>query len=157
MAGQYLYSATLAKVAAGTATATSYGAWCLDPVTNPVTIVEFGFGLDGSSAAQSFQVSLAIMTSPNSGTISVSSWADQRAPASTTTVTGGSAAAAGTVSSTLCGWAVQPFGGQIVLQYPLQREPGAASAATTQRIGLLYTNAASTVVNVTSYVVWSEG
>ena len=84
MAGQYLYSATLQGIAAGTASATSYGAWCLDPVTNPITIVEFGFSLDGTAAAKSFQVSLAVMTSPNSGTISVSDWPDQRAPASTT-------------------------------------------------------------------------
>ena len=156
MAGQYLYSATLQGIAAGTASATSYGAWCLDPVTNPITIVEFGFSLDGTAAAKSFQVSLAVMTSPNSGTISVSDWPDQRAPASTTTVTGGSAAAAGTVSSTLAGWAVQPFGGSLVLQYPLQREPGTAAGATTARLGLLYTNPAAAVVNVTSYVVWSE-
>ena len=40
MAGQYQYSAILQKVPAGTAAATTYGAWCLNPVTNPVTIVD---------------------------------------------------------------------------------------------------------------------
>jgi len=157
MAGQYLYSANLTKIAAGTASATQYGVWCLDPVTNPVTVVEFGFGLDGSSAAQSFQVSLVTQSAGNTGTISSLAWPDQRAPSATTTVTGNGTSAVGTTTGTLCSWAVQPFGGQIDIQYPLMREPGAAAAATTARIGLAYTNPGSTVVNLTSYVVWSEG
>ncbi len=157
MPGQYLYTASLAPVAAGTTASTTYGVWCVDPVTNPATIVEFGFGLDGSSAAQSFQVSLVVQSSANSGSLSSIAWADQRAPASATTVSGNGTAVSGTVTSTLARWMVQPFGGQIDIQYPLMREPGAAAAATTAQIGLVYKNPGSAVVNLTSYVVWSEG
>lgn len=158
MSGHYTYSVQTGSVSvAASATQTI---WLLDPVTNPVTVAEIGISFNASAATNPAQVTLYRATAVGSAagsTGTVSPWLDSRAPAATTT-----ALTALTTEPTtkvlLASWFIQPFGGLLVIQYPLMREPGDAAAATgTDRLGIQVNNQASTALSCVSYVVIDEG
>lgn len=157
MAGQYLYSVQTGSVALSASATKSM--WLLDPVTNPIIICELGISFDGSAAATAVRVDLYVVTtlgSPAGTTGTLVKWSDQSLPSATTTALTALSAEPTTVSI-LASWFLTPAGGLLDIQYPLNREPGTAAAATTNRLGLRCVTPSAVSPNAVSYVVLSEG
>lgn len=157
MAGQYTYSITTASTS--TTSGTTRSMWLLNPVTNPITVCEVGLSFDSSAAATAVEVDLYYTTSvgtPAGSTPTTVKWSDQNAPAATTTSLASLTTEPTTVVK-MASWFIQPFGGTWTIQYPLQREWGAAAGGTANRLGLRVITPSGVTPNVISYVVWEEG
>lgn len=155
MAGHYTYAAQTGSVAVVASTTRTL--WQLDPVTNPISLIEWGISFDQASASTAVRIDLVTQTTAGTASsLTVNKWMDQAAPSATTT-----ALQTYTVEPTLgvilASYFIQPFGGALVIQYPLMREPGTAAASTSNRVGLRYVSPSGVTPNVVSYVVWDEG
>ena len=144
----------------GLTAGTTQTIWMLSPVTNPLTIVEWGISFNASVSALPIQVDL--YTAASVGT-SAGSSASVRALGSTTTTATSTARVNFTVEPNpttkqlVQSWYVQSFGGVLDIQYPLGRENGAiGGSTTTDQIGLQVTSPAGIVVNALSYVWFEE-
>lgn len=156
MSGRYSYTVATGSVALSASATKSL--WLLDPVTEPFTICEFGLSFDSVSPATAIRVDLYCVTNVGSAAGSsgtVNNWQDQRGPNNTTTALT-NLTTEPTGVDILSQWFVQPFGGCLVIQYPLQREPGTAATATTNRLGLRCVTPSGTSCNSVSYVVFEE-
>lgn len=154
MPGNYTYSVTMAKTAL-TAAATK-SLVLINPVTNPIRLTELSVSFDGSAAAQGIQVDLyrvATLGSPAGTSTTAAKLTDDNAPAATTTALTALTAEPTTVT-VLRSWMVSPFGGLLVLQEVLDREPGAITAGA--RLGLRYTTATGVSPNAVAYMAFVE-
>ena len=157
MAGQYVYSVSMVSTSLSASATKSL--WLLDPVTNPITIVEWGVSFDQSSSSTAIEVDLYVVTSigaPAGTSTTPVKWLDQNSPVATTTALTALSAEPTTVSI-LASYFIQPFGGTWTVQYPLQREPGTAAGATTNRVGLRVVTPVGVTPHALSYVVFEEG
>lgn len=131
--------------------------WLLNPVTDFFVLAEFGVALDASAAAAGVGIELYRTTTLGSpaGTTATFSKVNRVGDAATPTTTGlVNLTTEPTAAEVLADWFIQPFGGVLDIQYPLQREPLGASAG--QRIGLRYVTPASVTPNYRSYVWLDE-
>ena len=140
------------------AAATTKSHWLLNPVSRSIKIVEISVSFDSAVSGASFAVELyrvVTIGSPAGTTwtpVKVNGQADS--PAATTTALIALSTEV-TASEVLAEWNIQPFGGNILLQYPQTREPFTAQAG--QRLGLrTSTPAGSTTCNSRSYVWFDE-
>lgn len=150
-----LYSTRTGSVAL-TASSTK-SLWLLNPVTDFFVIAEFSVALDASAAAAGVGIELYRTTTLGSpaGTTATFSKVNRVSDASTPTTTGlVNLTTEPTAVEILADWFLQPFGGVLDIQYPLQREPIGASAG--QRIGLRYVTPAAVTPNCRSYVWLDE-
>lgn len=156
MAGHYYYAAQTGSVTLSSATTRTL--WQLDPVTNPVTIIEWGISFDASASSTAVRVDLLTQTTAGTASsLTVIKWSDQNAPSATTTAQQTFTSSEPTTGVVLASYFIQPFGGNLIIQYPLTREPGTAAAATGQRLALRYVAPSGVTPNCVSYVVWDEG
>lgn len=126
--------------------------WLLNPAADFFVLAQFGVALDASAAAAGVAFELYRTTTLGSptGTTATVVKVNRVGDAGTATTTGLTALTAEpTAVEVLAEWYVQPFGGVLDMQYPLQREPLAAAAG--QRIGLRYTTPAAVTPNCRSY------
>lgn len=132
--------------------------WQLNPVADFFVLAQVGISFDASASSAGVAIELYRVT-----TLGTAPTSTQVTPTKINRV--GDAAAATTTGWTLpnvepttvevlADWFVQPFGGLFDWQYPLQREPIAASAGG--RIGLRYITPASVTPNCRSYVWFDE-
>lgn len=127
--------------------------WLLNPVSDFFVLAQLSLSFNASAASATVAVELYRTTTLGTPTgttatfVKVNRVADAAAPTTTglTNLT-----AEPTAVEVLADWEVQPFGGLVDMQYPLQREPLAASAG--QRIGLRFTTPAATTPGARSYV-----
>lgn len=118
--------------------------WSVRQGSRSLTICQVSLSLGYSAAASGMLVSLNAYTGTLPGTGAAATpqkWHDLTEAAATATaeINGTSVA---TIASTGPQWYVQPFGGILDVQYPLQREPGLDAAGTTAMWSLVLTNAA---------------
>src|ERR1051325_4044119 len=146
-----LYSVKTGSVAL-TANATK-SLWLLNPASDFLLVAEVSVSMDASATAAGVGFELYRVTTI--GTPAGSSYTPVKvnrqgdaAAATTTALT--SLSAEPTAVEIICEWFIQPFGGLLVLQYPLGREPLAAAAGN--RIGLRYITPAGVTPNCRSYV-----
>jgi hypothetical protein len=157
VAGVGIYSVATGPVALTAATTQSM--WLLDPVTKGICLTEIGVSFDASATSTAIRVETYVVTSLGSpaGTAgTIVKWIDQNLAAATTTALTALSAEPTTVTA-LQQWYVQPYGGTLVVQQPLGREPGAAAAATTNRLGLRCITPSGVSPNCVAYVVFQEG
>lgn len=131
----------------------------LNPVTNPIKIITLSVSFDSAVAQPGFAVELyrvVTLGSPVGTTgvqAKVSGVADVITPATTSLI---ALSTEPTASETLLDWWIQPFGGLIDKDLPLDREVFAPGAG--QRIGLrCSTPAGSTTCNGRGYLWFMEG
>lgn len=150
-----LYGTRTGSVAL-TASATK-SLWLLNPATDFFVLAQFSVALDAAAAAAGVGIELYRTTTLGSpaGTTAtfpkVNRIGDAAAPTTTGLV---NLTTEPTAVEVLADWFLQPFGGLLDMQYPLQREPLAAAAG--QRIGLRYTTPASVTPNCRAYVWFDE-
>lgn len=120
-----------------------------------VTVKQIGFSLGGTAVAAALQVGLNVYSAAatGGGTVTPMKWMNQSEPAPTTSCRTLDTAPGALVASGPQ-WQVQPLGGLVDIEYPLDAEPG-MDAATSDYIGLAV--AASTVsYPFSAYVVFEE-
>lgn len=131
--------------------------WLLNPATDFFLIAQFGVSFNASASSSTVAVELYRTTTLGTptGTSATFTKINRVGDAASPTTTGlVNLTAEPTAVEVLADWEIQPFGGVIDIQYPLQREP--LSAAGGQRIGLRCTTPASTTPGVRSYVWLDE-
>lgn len=132
---------------------TAKSLWLLNPVTDFFVVAQVGVSFKVSAASDTTLVELYRVTTLGTpaGTTAVFTKINRVADAAAPTTTGlTSLTTEPTAVEVLADWEIQPFGGLLDIQYPLQRELLAASAGG--RIGLRCTAAAATTPSVRSYV-----
>ena len=114
------------------------------------TIVEFGVSFDGVTAsAVPVLVELCSSTQATSGTSTAGTLTQLRGRTTTVGATAGiNYSAEPTVLTAIKQWLVTPYGGNLVIQFPLGREPE-ADATTNKGIAIRVT--APAAVNVRAY------
>ncbi len=114
----------------------------LDPVTNEAVLSQISISLDGSAAATGVQIDLYRATTYGSpaGTTGMGNKLDPITQAATTTALTALTTEPTTVA-VLDSWMVQPFGGLLVVQFPLGREPKMQAATANTALGIRYTTA----------------
>ena len=102
------------------------------PSGRSLTIKEISFSLGGTASAAALPVALCAYTSAASGggTVTPMKLGNQSIPNPTTSCRTLDTTA-GTLLATGPQWQVQPFGGLIDIQYPLDVEPGMDAAASS--------------------------
>lgn len=151
-----LYSTRTAGAITLAAAATK-SLWLLNPVTDFFVLAQFGVSFNASASSATVAVELYRVTTIGTpaGTaatmVKVNRVGDAAAPTTTGLI---NLTTEPTAVEILADWEVQPFGGLIDIQYPLQREPLAAAAG--QRFGLRVTTPAATTPGVRSYVWYDE-
>jgi hypothetical protein len=131
--------------------------WLLNPATDFFVLAQFAVSFNASASSSTVAVELYRTTTLGSPTGTTATFAkvnrvgDAAAPTTTGLV---NLTAEPTAVEVLADWEIQPFGGVLDIQYPMQREPIAASAG--QRIGLRCTTPAATTPGVRSYVWFDE-
>lgn len=131
--------------------------WLLNPATDLFVMAQMGLSFDASATSAGVGIELYRTTTLGTpaGTTATFSKIQPVADATSPTTTGLTALTVEpTAVEVLADWFVQPFGGLIDLQYPLQREPMAAAGG--QRIGLRYVTPASVTPNCRAYVWFNE-
>lgn len=131
--------------------------WLINPATDQFVIAQMGISFNASASSATVGIELYRTTTLGTPAGTTAVWtkiqpvADAAAPTSTglTALT-----TEPTAVEVLADWEIQPFGGVLDLQYPLQREPTAAAAG--QRIGLRYVTPAGVTPNVRAYVWINE-
>lgn len=110
-----------------------------------VTIKEVSFSAGGTAVAAALAVSLNIYSSASSGggTVAAGKWLNQSIPAATSNYRTLDTTP-GTIVTSGPSWQIQPLGGIVDVQYPLDAEAGMDSA-TSDYIGIAVIN------NGTSY------
>lgn len=151
-----LYAVKQGGFSHGAATTKSH--WLLNPVSRSIKIVELCVSFDSAVSGAGFAVELYRVTTIGSaaGTtytpVKVNGGADVAACATTALIALGTEP---TAVETLAEWMVQPFGGNVLLQYPQTREPFTAQAG--QRLGIrTSTPAGATTCNSRGYVWFDE-
>lgn len=131
--------------------------WLVNPATDFFLATEIGISFDASAASAAIGVELYRVTTIGSAAgasytpVKVNRQGDSAA-ATTTALT--ALTTEPTAVEILAEWFLQPFGGVMVLQYPLGREPLAAAAGN--RIGLRYITPAAVAPNARSYLWFDE-
>lgn len=120
-----------------------------------LTVKEISFSVGGSAVAAALPVSLGVYSSAASGggTVTPARWGNQSIPAATTSARTLDTAP-GTVVSLTASWQLQPLGGLIDVEYPLDAEPG-MDAATSDYIGIQVINQGVSYP-YSGYVVFEE-
>lgn len=134
------------------AAAATKSLWLLNPVSDFFVIAEIGFSFNASAASATVAVELYRTTTLGSpaGTTAVFTKVNRVADAAAPTTTGlTNLTTEPTAVEVLADWEIQPFGGLLDIQYPLQREPLAASAGA--RLGLRCVTPAATTPGVRSF------
>lgn len=131
--------------------------WLLNPATDFFLIAQMAVSFKATASSDTVAVELYRTTTlgtptGSAATISKVNRIGDAAAATTTGLT--SLTAEPTAVEVLADWEIQPFGGLIDLQYPLQREP--LSAAAGQRLGLRCTTPAAVTPGVRSYIWFDE-
>lgn len=127
--------------------------WLLNPVTDFFVLAQFAFSFNATASSATVAVELYRTTTLGApaGTTATFTKVNRVGDAAAPTTTGlVNLTTEPTAVEILADWEIQPFGGALDLQYPLQREPIAASAG--QRIGLRCVTPAATTPGVRSYV-----
>jgi hypothetical protein len=127
--------------------------WLLNPAVDFFVVAEISVCLDGAVAAAGVGLELYRTTTLGSpaGTTATFTKTNRGADAASPTTTGLiNLTTEPTAVEVLADWFIQPFGGMLVLQYPLQREP--MSPAAGARMGLRYVTPASVTPNCRAYV-----
>jgi hypothetical protein len=119
------------------------------------TIVEFGVSFDGVTAsAVPVLVELCSSTQATSGTSTAGTLTQLRGRTTTVGATAGiNYSAEPTVLTAIKQWLVTPYGGNLVIQFPLGREPE-ADATTNKGIAIRVT--APAAVNVRAYAEFEQ-
>jgi len=150
-----LYSVKTGSVAL-TASSTK-SLWLLNPVSDFFLVAEVSASMDASATAAG--VGFELYRTTTVGTPAGSSYTPVKvnrqgdaAAATTTALT--ALTTEPTAVEIICEWFLQPFGGLIVLQYPLGREPMGAAAGN--RVGLRYITPAGVTPNCRSYAYFDE-
>lgn len=131
--------------------------WLLNPATDFFVIAQFAVSFNASASSATVAVELYRTTTLGSpaGTAATFTKINRVGDAAAPTTTGlTNLSAEPTAVEVLADWEIQPFGGALDLQYPLQREPLAAAAG--QRIGLRCVTPAAVTPGVRSYVWLDE-
>lgn len=124
------------------------------PSTVRSRIVEWSISSDGSAAGQGILVVLARQTTAGTATTRTARLYDTAGDtAALTTITDTFSSTEPTTGDILESYYLQPFGGLILKQYPLGREP--VLAAST-RLGLFVTTPAGVNPTLMSHVVWER-
>jgi hypothetical protein len=131
--------------------------WLLNPVTDFFVLAQFAVSFNASASSATVAIELYRVTTIGTPTGTTATFAkvnrvgDAAAPTTTglTNLT-----AEPTAVEVLADWEIQPFGGVLDIQWPLQREPIGAAAGS--RIGLRATTPAATTPGVRSYVWLDE-
>ena len=115
----------------------------LNPVTNRAVLTEISIGLNGSAAGTAVQFDLyrVVTIGSAAGSTGTENLLDPATQAATTTSLINLTTEPTTVS-VLDSWEIQELGGEMVIQYPLGREPVLAAAGA--RVGIRYTTVAAT-------------
>lgn len=153
MARHFTYSLQTGSVALSASATKSM--WLLEPGSDPVTVCEFGISFDASAVSTAIRVDLYRATtfgSPAGTSGTLNAWMDKALPSATTAALTALTAEPTTVAI-FASWFVQPFGGNLVVQYPLMREPGDSSFS----IGLRCVTPSGVTPNCVSYVMLDEG
>ena len=151
-----MYS-VVTPMATVTAAATK-SAWLLNPVTVPIVIAQLSVSFGAAAPFDAVDMELYRVTTIGSaaGTAftprKVNRIGDVQATIGTTALA--PVTTEPTAVEVLAAWCVQPFGGCLDIQYPLGREPIAASAG--QRLGLRYIAPATITSDYCSYVWFDE-
>lgn len=151
-----LYGTRLNGVLTLSASATK-SLWLLNPVTDFFVIAQLSASFKATASSDTVAVELYRTTTLGSptGTSATITKINRVADAAAATTTGlVNLTAEPTAVEVLADWEIQPFGGLIDLQYPLQREPIAVAAG--QRLGLRCTTPAGVTPGVRSYVWFDE-
>jgi hypothetical protein len=150
-----LYSTRTGLINPLTAAATK-SLWLLNPVSDFFVLAQLAVSFKAAASSDTVAVELYRVTTIGTpaGTTAVFTKVNRVGDAAAPTTTGlVNLTTEPTAVEVLADWEVQPFGGLLDLQYPLQREPiGAAAGA---RIGLRVTTPAATTPGVRSYV-WAD-
>lgn len=126
--------------------------WLLNPVTDFFVVAEIGVSFKASAASDTVAVELYRVTTLGTptGTTATFTKVNRVGDASAPTTTGlVNLTAEPTAVEILADWEVQPFGGLLDIQFPLQRE--IIGAAAGSRIGLRCVTPAATTPGVRSY------
>jgi hypothetical protein len=115
--------------------------WLLNPVTNRAVLTMLDVSLDGSAPASGVQIDLYRVTTLGSvvGSSATVNQADPTSQVATTTGLTGLTTEPTSVA-VLDSWYVQPYGGLLVIEFPLGREVVLAAAGS--RVGLRCTTGA---------------
>lgn len=131
--------------------------WLLNPVADFFVVAQFAVSFKTTTASDTVAVELYRVTTigtpaGTTGTqVKINRVADAAAPTTTSLV---NLTAEPTAVEILADWEIQPYGGALDIQYPLQREPIAAAAG--QRLGLRVVTPAAVTPGVRSYVWYDE-
>jgi hypothetical protein len=120
-----------------------------------LTLVQVSFSLGGTAVAAALPASLGVYSSASSGggTVTPGKFSNQSIGAPTTSCRTLDTTP-GAVVSLLTAWQVQPLGGLIDVEYPLDREPG-MDAVTSDYIGLQVINQ-GTSYPFSAYAIFEE-
>jgi hypothetical protein len=146
-----LYSTRTVGAITLTAAATK-SLWLLNPVSDFFVLAQLAVSFNAAAASATVAIELYRTTTLGTptGTTATFTKVNRVADAATPTTTGlVNLTAEPTAVEILADWEIQPFGGLLDLQYPLQREP--IGAAAGQRIGLRAVTPAATTPGVRSY------
>lgn len=148
---------TVNQVSAAVTASGTKTLWLLNP-TVTFDLTEIGISFDASAAFAGIGVELYRTTTLGApaGTAFTPVKADQPADSAATSTTNlTNLTTEPTAVEILRSWFIQPFGGLLVLQFPLGREPQ-ASGTSANRLGLRYIAPATITSNVRSYAEIEE-
>lgn len=131
--------------------------WLLNPVADFFVIAQLGVSFKATASSDTVGIELYRVTTIGTpaGTTAVHTKVNRIGDTAAPTTTGLVVLTTEpTAVEVLADWEVQPFGGLLDLQYPLQREPIAAAAG--QRLGLRYITPAAVTPGVRAYVWYDE-
>jgi hypothetical protein len=151
-----LYSTRTGLINPLTASATK-SLWLLNPVSDFFVIAQVAGSFKASAASDTVGMELYRTTTLGTpaGTTATFSKVNRVGDAAAPTTTGlVNLTTEPTAVEVLADWEIQPFGGLLDVQYPLQREP--IGAAAGQRIGLRVITPAAVTPGVRSYVWLDE-
>lgn len=128
--------------------------------SNPPIVTEFGISFDATASGTPVLVELCSSTqgaAGTPGTIGTPSQLRGYPAFSPITTAAGQYSAEPTTLVPFRQWLVQPFGGLLVIQYPLGREPaGQITAATAMKGIAIRCSASAGTPNVRGYIEWEE-
>jgi hypothetical protein len=131
--------------------------WLLNPVTDFFVIAQLAVSFNATAASATVAIELYRVTTIGTpaGTTATMTKVNRVGDAAAPTTTGlVNLSAEPTAVEILADWEIQPFGGALDMQYPLQREPIAAAAGG--RLGLRAVTPAATTPGVRTYVWYDE-
>lgn len=131
--------------------------WLLNPVTDFFVIAQMAISFKATASSDTVAVELYRVTTIGTpaGTTATMTKINRVSDAANPTTTGlVNLTTEPTAVEVLADWEVQPFGGLLDMQYPLQREP--ISAAAGARIGLRAVTPAGVTPGIRSYVWYDE-